>query len=395
MATAITVPDIGTTVTQVRLVRWLKAEGDAVGRGEPLCEMETDKAVSDLESVGEGVVLKVLVAEDTEVEQGVTIAYVGAVGEAIPDAPDAEEPGTGSGAGEPAGESSDRQPAARQQSPQGGDGARAIPAVPPMLRNLAAKLGVDPATVKGTGAGGRLTREDLVRAAEAPPTGDAGRPAGGQPLSENQVVVARRVSRSQHDIPPIDLTARFDMSAILAQRQRLLETADSKVSIDAFLMAAIAGAMKDFPHFRARLEGEAVVDGDDVNVGVALGLGEQLFTPVVPHADRLAVQELDAAIRDRRGRAADGRLIPADLEGATLTISNLGMYPVLAFSAIIPPGQVAIVSVGTIELTPIATNDSIEIISAAQVTLSVDHRLINGREAAEFLTAVKTAAERL
>ena len=392
MATAIRVPDIGTTVTQLKLVRWLKAEGEAVARGEPLCELETDKAISELESIGAGVVLRVLVAEDMEVEQGATIAYVGEVGEAIPK----HEEG-GPEAGTHATEGMDPQPAVRQASSQGSDSPRAIPAdpaVPSMLRNLAAKLGIDPATVKGTGAGGRLTRADLVRAAEAASAGDGDSPAEGRPLSENQVVVARRVSRSQREIPPIDLTARLDMSAILAQRKQLQDTADTKVSIDAFLMAAIAGAMRDFPHFRARLEGEAVIDSDDVNAGIAIGLGEQLFTPVVVHADRLSVQELDAAIGELRARAESGRLTPGDLEGGTLTISNLGMYPILTFSAVIPPGQVAIVSVGIIELTPIATNDSIEIIPAAQVTLSVDHRLINGREAAQFLTTVKAAAEK-
>ncbi|MDD5708056.1 MAG: dihydrolipoamide acetyltransferase family protein [Kiritimatiellae bacterium] len=380
MATPISVPDIGTTVDHVKFVRWLKTVGESVKRGEALCELETDKAVSELESVGEGVLLKTLVEADAEVEQGTVIAYVGKAGEQVP------EEGSGGRA------QGDR---SRQES-TGVDGSRVALAkvgsshpIPPMIRNLAAKLGVDLDKVRGTGPGGRITSEDVSRAKAAP----AGAPAKGVPLSGNQLVVARRVARSQREIPPIDVRMRIDMTAVVARRKALAAAAAGKLSYDAFFLAAVAKTMRAFPHFRARLEGETVVASEAVNVGVALGVGETLFTPVIAHADRLMLTDLDAAIRRLHAKAQQGSFAPEEIKGATFTLSNLGMYPVQSFSAVIPPDQSAVLAIGAIEDTPVVKNGQIAIVPAAQVTLTVDHRLINGREAAEFLTKVKMELE--
>ena len=375
MATAIKIPDIGTTVDHVKLVKWLKKEGDTIRRGEAICEVETDKAVSELESIADGTVLKITAAEDTEVEQDTVIAYVGLPGERIPE----ESPGfrvQGSG-GESERRASPAEP--RTQSPS----------VPPMIANLARKEGVDLANVKGTGPGGRITKEDVMKA-QAHPAPAAGT---GKPLSQNQLVVARRVSRSQRDIPPIDLVTRFDMSAVIAARKRMREESGVKISFDAFFVAAVARVMQDFPHFRGRLEEERVVDGEEVNVGIAIGVVEQLFTPVIPGADSLSLREVDAAIQRLQQKSEKGVFEQADLKGATLTVSNLGMYPVLAFSAIIPPDQVAILTIGTTEETPVVRSGELKVAPMATATLSVDHRLINGREGAEFLTALKKKVE--
>lgn len=377
MATAIKVPDIGTTVDRVKFVKWLKQVGDAVKRGDSLCELETDKAISELESVGEGVLLKTLVEPDEEVEQGTVIAYVGATGEKAPEqslVSDIRRSGE-----------------APRTPPPGADPRSPIAALPPMIRNLATKLGVDLSAIAGTGPGGRITREDVLKVKDTPSSSKAA--ARGVPLSENQMVVARRVARSQRDIPPIDMTMRFDMSAVVAKRKTLSDAGKSKIGYDAFFIAAIAKAMREFARFRSRIEGDTVVAGDAVNVGIALGVEEKLYTPVVADADKLSLEEIDAAVRNLQAKAQKGLFAPEDLKGATLTISNLGMYPVLSFSALIPPDQTAVLAIGAVEQTPVVTNGQIAIEPAAHVMLSVDHRLINGREAAEFLTSVKKTIE--
>jgi len=375
MATAIKVPDIGTTVDHVKLVKWLKKEGDTVKRGEALCEVETDKAVSELESIAEGTVLRIVAAEDTEVEQDTIIAYVGQAGEQISEESSGFR-GQGSGGG-------------NEHEASATEPRTLNPSVPPMIVNLARKLSVDLASVKGTGPGGRITKEDVMKAQGQP----AAAALAGKPLSQNQLVVARRVSRSQRDIPPIDITARFDMSAVIAARKRIREESGVKISFDAFLVMAVTKVMKDFPHFRSRLEEERAVESESVNVGIAIGVGEQLFTPVIPGADGLSLKDTDAAIQRLQQKSEKGAFEPVDLKGATLTVSNLGMYPVLAFSAIIPPDQVAILTVGTTEETPVVRSGEVKVLPMATVTLSVDHRLINGREGAEFLTALKKRVE--
>jgi len=376
MATAIPVPDIGTTVDHVRLVKWLKSEGDTVKRGEALCEVETDKATSDLESIAEGVILKLLVEEDTEVEQGAVIAYVGKPGETVPDG-DAAPDGDASGAGVDGPE---------REAPDVGGKPKGV-AVSPLIRNLAEREGVDLATVTGTGPAGRITRDDVLKARSQTPD-------EGSSLSANQQVVARRVARSQREIPPIHLTGRIDMSAVIAERDRL-KTAGSKVSFDAFFLRAIAGIMKAFPHFRSRLDSDTVIESDEVIPGIAVSEGYELYTPVIRGADGMSLENIESAIRKLLGKAGRKEFAPEDLTGGTLTVSNLGMYPVGSFSAIIPPDQVAILSVGAIEPTPVVRDGEITVVPMTTVTLSVDHRLINGKEGAEFLTALKEKMEKL
>ena len=259
--------------------------------------------------------------------------------------------------------------------------------VAPLIKNLAKKEGVDLATVTGTGPGGRITRDDVLNAKSAAP-------AAGSPLSSNQQVVAKRVARSQHEIPPIHLTGRIDMSAVIAERARL-KAAGTTVSFDAFFLRAVAEVMTAFPHFRSCLAGEQVVESDEVVPGIAISEGYELYTPVVRGVDRMTLPETESAIRDLLEKAKDNAFTPEDLKGGTLTISNLGMYPVQSFSAIIPPDQVAILSVGAIEPTPVVRDGGFEAAPLASVTLSVNHRLINGREGAEFLAAVKEEMENL
>ena len=360
MATPIRIPDIGTTVDQVKLISWLKDEGERVSRGEPLCEVETDKATSDLESVAEGTLLKQLVAPGTEIEQGTIIAYVGQRGEEVPAETGVEVKNS-----------------TDTLKPEGSSPRK--PKIPPLIKNIALKEGVDLDNVIGTGPGGRITREDVYKARDS-----AGEPPeeSAKPLDGNQLVVARRVTRSQREIPAISLSVRIDMNEVVNARDRIAAGGE-KVSFDAFIIVSVASVMVDFPHFRSTLVSERVFECEDVNVAVAIGRGYELFTPVIKNADMLSLTELESELRKLREKAEFGSFELDDFAGATLTVSNLGMYPIRDFTAIIPPDQIAVVSVGCVEQAD----------HGAVFTLAVDHRLINGREGAEFLTALKKKLE--
>jgi pyruvate/2-oxoglutarate dehydrogenase complex dihydrolipoamide acyltransferase (E2) component len=379
MAVAIRVPDMGTTVDRVTLLSWLKQEGDAVERGEPICEIETDKAVSELESVAEGILLKQVVEADTEVDQGTVVAYIGEEGESLPDE-EAEEA--------PTSQNEPKKAAAQKKS--------AAPRVPPLLRNLAKRNDVDLSAIEGTGPEGRITREDIMQAAEA---GPAAADTEAEPTqkqakpSSNQALVAKRVGRSQREIPPIDVTARIDMTAVLQRRQAMADDGN-KVSYDAFFVRAVGQILKNHPHFRSRLEDEELTVLEATDVGLAMSVDEDLFIPVVHDAGNMPLEQVQERIAALAQKTRDKQFATEDLQNPTFTISNLGMFPAVeSFAAVIPPGQAAILSVGACVETPVIENGELTSAPLAAVTLSVDHRLINGREAAEFITALKNKLE--
>lgn len=359
MTTAIKMPDLGTAVDYVRLVGWLKKEGEHVKRGEPLCEVETDKAASELESVAEGILLKQLVPADTEIDQGTIIAYVGKTGEVVPDLPV-------------------NVPAKQQPETE----AKAVPMpvndakVPTIIRNLARSLGVDVSKITGTGTGGRITREDLTAVKEF------GGLKNENMLSRHQSAVARRVSASQREIPPIHIVARIEMSRVIAARQE-----NAKAPFDVFFIFALSRIVKDFPNFLSKLNGENVVQSAAVNIACAMDLGSELFTPVIKDADKKTLGEIAREFQLLADKAGKEALTPDDMKDACMTISNLGMYPVEFFTMVIPPGQSAGLAVGAINRNAPEP--------FCRVTLSVDHRLINGREAARFVKQLKEFLETL
>jgi len=374
MATAIRIPDFGTNVEQVTLVKWIKDVNEPVKRGDILCAVETDKAVMDLESIADGVLLAQVVKEGTEIEQGTVIAYIGTPGEPVGGE---SVPAAGNPARKPA-----TQPAAKKSDA----------GISPLLRNLAKMHGVDPTLIAGTGPEGRITREDILRAAqERGPKPDAG--SFSSHHADNQAAVARNVVRSHREIPPIDLVCRVGMTAVLAARRKTAEEKHVKISFDAWFIAAAAKAMKEFPLFRSRYEAEKTTVTETINVGIAIGSDEELFLPVIKAADTKTVGTINAEIRSFTKKAEQRGFVPGDFAGATLTVSNLGMYPVSSFRMVIPPGQTAGLAVGAIEETPVARDGAVTVVPTVQITLSVDHRLINGREAARFLAHLKETLE--
>jgi pyruvate dehydrogenase E2 component (dihydrolipoamide acetyltransferase) len=203
------------------------------------------------------------------------------------------------------------------------------------------------------------------------------------------------VTQSHREIPPINLAAQIDLSAVKEYRRRMQEENLRELSYDAFFVFAVARALKEFPHFRSRLEDEKTVTADAIHVGVAISAGEELFTPVVRQADTKSILDIDAEIRALAERVGKRTITAADMTGAVLTISNLGMYPIHSFAAVIPPGQAAALAIGCAEETPVVRNGSVKIVPLTTITLSVDHRLINGREAGQFIARLKPILEKL
>ena len=382
MVKAIKIPDLGTNTDEVKLVEWLKQEGDPVKRGDMLCEVETDKAVDELESVAEGTLLRQVVPAGTDIRSGTIIAYVGSPGEAIPD-PEAAAP---------------QQPdqAQTSQSPSKGGGAKRVS---PVVRNLAKRHGVDLESISGSGPGGRITREDVISASQAKGDDTGGStPESGEKetrLPKQQLSVARRVSRSNQEIPTIHLTATVDVTRMMKLRQRLGEETSRKPAYDSIFLYAVSRIITDYKNFRRHVSGDNVVVHETVDLCVAISRERELYTPVIREADKLSLEEIDVEVRGLAEKTRAGQLRPGDMAGGSLTVSNLGMFPVQSFNVVIPPEQSAALAVGAIEERPVVREGKIVPLPMATLVLSVDHRSINGGEAAEFIKQLKDTLEAL
>ena len=379
MAKLIRMPDLGTTVDALKLVAWLVAPGARVERGRPLAEVETDKAVSELESVATGTLLRTLAEPGTTVDQGAVIAVVGEPGEDVDSLlRDAVGPAATNTA--KATHSADR-------------AAASGPRVSPIVRNLARKMGVDLETVNGTGPGGTITRQDLQAAgakAADPPPSDAETVVA---LTRNQQVVAERMSHSQQTVPHFDLTCTVDMSAVeVAQSQHQIATGTSLLP-DAFIVKAATLALRRFDRLTCRFENGALVRPARVGVSLAIDVHDELFVPTFVDADQLSLAELSTRITALVKRLLSGKLPPVDVAPACLTVSNLGASAVEQFRALINPPQAAILAVGRTQPMPAVVAGQVALRPLARMTLSVDHRVANGRYAAKYLGRLKRLLE--
>lgn len=384
MAVAIKLPDMGTNVEECKLHAWRVQEGQRVKRGDVLADIETDKAIAELESTAEGVLLRQVVQAGVMAQTGDVLAYIGQAGEAVPDPSAVAASANGTAAVVPA--------AAPTPTPS----APSAPArVSPMVRNLAAKMGIDLATVHGTGAGGVITREDVLKAKNAPSSATAAVPvaaeAGEQP-SRGQAAVARAVTKSWKETPHLYVSMPIDMTAAV----KLRGAKDANIvrpSFDAIFLKALASAIAAVPLFAARWEGERIVKTPGINIAIAVSAGNDLFLPVIRDVNQKSLETLQTEIAAVSASVRAGSLKPEQMTGGCMALSNLGMYPVEAFEGIIFPGHSSILTVGTVRETPVVVDGRVEVRPLAKATLAADHRLINGRVAAEFLTKVKEALE--
>jgi pyruvate dehydrogenase E2 component (dihydrolipoamide acetyltransferase) len=371
--TTLRMPDLGTVEGSVTLVRWLKREGDAVALGEPLFEVETDKGVSEVECAAEGTLAACLVAEGATVAAGDSIATIRGRGESEQAAP-APSP---------------RKDTAAAPAPQKAQVGNTAPRGPaPVIAALARKHGVDLSLLKGTGPGGAVTRQDVLQARDAARTENSRQPERleeAQRRAPAQSIVAARVSQSHREKPVFHVTARVDMSRVIAARGTL--------RFDAFFVKASAAAIVEFPAFLRYLAGQEAGTYDSVDIAVAIGIDDELFAPAVRGADRRNVREISADIDRFAARAKARSLAGPDSQGSCFLVSNLGMYPVESFDAIILPEHSAALAVAAATPTPVADGAGVRIAPLASLTLSVDHRLINGVMAARFLSRVKKLLE--
>ena len=382
MAVAIRMPDLGTVVEEVKLLKWRLAEGDNVKRGDALADVETDKAVTELESIVEGVLLKQVVPEGAIVTAGTIVAYVGKPGETVVEL----EPDT---AAEVA-----------AAPPPVAESPRAPQRVSPLVTNLARKLNVNLLDIKGTGAGGMITRDDVLAAANpaagVPSTATAA-PVGStvgvvEELTRSQIAVARAVLKSIQEVPHLRIVASIDMTVAQKLRKRM-EVAHSPVSYDAIFLKAMAGAMKVMPLMAARLDGQRLIHPQRINIAMAVGFGNDLFLPVVRDVDNKDLLAIQADINDLVSQAKAGSFKAAAMTDASMSLSNLGIYPIESFEAIIFPGQSSVLAVGSVREKPVIVEGQLEIRPLVTVDLSADHRYINGRTAAQFVTKVKEIIE--
>ena len=340
MATVVKMPKLGFDMAEGLLVRWVKGEGDSVQKGEVLAEIETDKATIEVESEAGGVVHKHLVPEHTSVPVGAPIAVIGEPGEQVDVAVlVGQAPG-------PAAAAKQAMPAPEKVlavgSPENGDGN--LPGgvrASPVARRLAAEGGINLRGLAGSGPHGRIVKRDVQAVLGAPGGAGAQRTLETErlPLSKLRATIGRRMTASKQQVPHFYVSADLDAGPLMALRRDLNSRLgeDSKFSVNDFLVKAAALALREFPNLNSGLEGDQLVRHGEINIGVAVALEEGLLTVVLRAADRTPLGQLSSELRELVGRARAGRVRAGDIEGSTFTVSNLGMYQVDHFIAIINP----------------------------------------------------------
>ena len=404
MSVEVTMPKFGLTMQEGTIQRYFKAQGDSVQAGEPLYEVETEKVLYEVEAPASGTLAAALFPEGATVECGVVVAIIAESGE------DAAAVGAHYGASTAARGGGAAASAA--------DDAGARRAISPVARKLAAELGVELARVTGTGPGGRITREDVERAAEAaralagagaaPRAAAAGAPApaarapaapaapaaaGGPPPAARSIpmrgmrkTIAERMSQSLREAAQLTITSEADVTAAVELRERLVRQFD--FTYGDLLLQAVARALLRHPRMNARLSGDAIAIMPQVNVGMAVALDDGLIVPVVMDADKRPLREIAAVTRELGERARAGKLRLEEVSGGTFTITNLGTFGVDAFTPIINTGETGILGVGRIVEKPVVHRGEIARRSMMTLSLTFDHRLIDGAPAAQFLQTV-------
>jgi len=395
MAQPILMPKLGQMTEESRVVRWLKQEGEAVAKGEPLLEIETDKAAMEVESFYDGVLLKVLVPEGETVPVMQTLGYVGEPGESVPadlaaapQAVAASESETGSSSWPASFESGSR----GQEDPATMERIK----ISPRAAGLAAARGLDARRIQGSGPGGRIIERDVLAALQEAPVHTAPIPAvspAGRPLSRMRQVISQRLTASFTSTPHFYLTVSADMTAIETVRSEL-KARSEQVSVTDFLVKAVAETLVEFPDCNSWTDGTTVTPHSGIHVGIAVALEGGLVVPVIRDADQLSLSRISVMTKELVEKAKGGTLKPEEMSGSSFTISNMGMLHVENFTAIINPGESAILAVGSASPQPVAVAGSVEIRPMMKMTLSADHRLVDGALAARFVNKIKERLEK-
>jgi pyruvate dehydrogenase E2 component (dihydrolipoamide acetyltransferase) len=451
MATKVVMEALSPTMEEGRLVKWNKNEGDAVTSGDVLAEVETDKAVMELIARGDGVLRKRLANEGDSSPVGTLLAVIGTadenidsiVGSATPSAASAAAPTAApAAAGAPtpvpqspaqsqgeastppqqkvAGSQGTAPPSAPQRSapprpsgppaPRGNGASRSGAPSPadgrqrtsPLARRLATEKGIQLGGIQGSGPGGRIVKRDIENAKA---TAGAGRSAAADrlategdfkdiPLTQIRKTIARRLAESNGPVPTFFLTSEYDATRASELRTQLAEMGDQyKVSFNDIVIKAVALALAEHPEVNAHWLNDKIRQFNRIHVAMAVAVEDGLITPVLFDADRLSLWEISAKARDLAKRARDRKLMPEEYTGATFTVSNLGMFGIDQFTAIINPPEAGILAIGGVEEKPVVVNGALEIRQRLRVTMSCDHRAIDGATGAKFLETARRYME--
>ncbi|MBK7925058.1 MAG: 2-oxo acid dehydrogenase subunit E2 [Gemmatimonadetes bacterium] len=425
MATKVLMEALSPTMEEGRLVEWKKQEGDAVAVGDVLAEVETDKAVMDLLARAAGVLLKHGIAAGTTVPVGRIVGVIGAAGEDVSALLGSAAPAAPPAPPRPAAAPAPAQPAAPTRVPAPAAPAAAPPpAAPPapggrvkaspLARRMAAEQGLDLARLQGSGPEGRIVVRDLAAAppaASAPSTPGAvasWRPSGAAftdvPLTQIRKTIARRLAESIGPVPTFYLTTEVDMERVAEAREALNETArrlggsaaradETKISYNDIVLKCTALALRQHPACNAWWQDDRIRYWNEIHVSVAVAIEDGLITPVVRHADQKSLREIATEVRDLAGRAKERRLKPEEYSGGTFSVSNLGMFEIDQFTAIINPPEAGILAVGSIVEKPVVHGGAVVPRKRMRVTMSCDHRVIDGATGATFLKTFKHMLE--
>ena len=422
-------PALSPTMEEGTLAKWLVKEGDDVSSGDILAEIETDKATMEFEAVDEGKIAKILVPEGTDgVKVGQPIAILAGEGEDVSAAAKSPSParaGEGEAAKTAAGEGpkdEKKAPTAPAPKATGPHPAQAAPESPspakagegnrikasPLARRIAKDKGIDLGSVQGSGPGGRIVKADLEAApatAAAPKAAPAAAPAHAEPgeirheivkLSNMRKTIARRLTEAKQTIPHIYLTVDIQLDALLKLRSELnagLEGRGVKLSVNDLLIKALAMALIEVPECNVSFVGDNLIKYSRADISVAVSIPGGLITPIVANADGKTVSAISKEMQDLAARAKEGKLQPEEYQGGTASISNMGMYGIKQFDAVINPPQAMIMAIGAGEKRPYVINDSLQIATVMSATGSFDHRAIDGADGARLMKAFKQLVE--
>jgi pyruvate dehydrogenase E2 component (dihydrolipoamide acetyltransferase) len=427
--TKVVLAKLSPTMEEGTIVKWTKKEGDAVKVGDVLAEIETDKANMEMEALGDGILRKILVPAGGKAPVGALIGVVAGAKDDI-----SAMLATAAAAPPPAA-AAPAAPAAPAPAPATPGAVVATPAAPPpapvapqpvavvssdggrvkaspLARSIAAHQNIPLGSVAGSGPGGRIVKRDVeayasgagpaprVAAADVATQARAAAPVTPQPtpgqeipLSNMRKTIAKRLSESKFTAPHFYVTVEIDMDAAVGLREQLVRGENVKVSFNDLVVKACARALARFSSVNASWAGDKIVTHADVHIGVAVAVPDGLIVPVVRNADRKAVVDISREVKDLATRARDRKLRPEEFMGSTFSISNLGMYDVTEFTAIINPPESAILAVGAVRKVPVVVNDQLAVGHRMKVTLSADHRVVDGALAAQFLAEVRRLLE--
>ena len=394
MITKITMPSMGADMTEGTIVKWLKQEDEKIEKGDKLAEIETDKTVVEMEAYGAGYLRKIVIPEGEKVPVGTVIGFMGEMDDEIPEIK-----------GNPVGQTETVQESSPQPSSLENNSSNSKPTIPdssgrvkasPIARKLAEELGVNLGSLSGSGPGGRITKED-VEAASGGKNDEVDSDVEGNltPLSSMRKTIASVTVRSKTEAPHFYITTSVNMTKTLDKRKEFNDQSDVHVSVNDLIIFSTVNALKRFPKFNSSFQNDNLMVYSQINIGIAIALQSGLIVPALIDCQDKSLKEISSSAKDlgNRAKGNGGSLSQEENTSGTFSISNLGMFDVENFTAIIVPPQAAILATGKIAPTPVVDESEIVISQEMKATLSVDHRVADGAEAALFLGEIKSFLE--